>query len=137
MGSFALLYIAINVMMVVIVFRYEDVSKAIMIAMTTVSSTMPAMPTMPGMPTMKLPSIPGPMPTPPTMPTLRQEFGTGNVIVDALSFHVVTHPYHRSSSRSQQKQQQPPSLSRTEGLFQVSQDQDDEDNNNNESFFEY
>merc|ERR1712238_314821 len=129
MGSFALLYIAINVMMVVIVFRYEDVSKAIMIAMTTVSSTMPAMPTMPGMPTMKLPSIPGPMPTPPTMPTLRQEFGTGNVVVDALSFHVVTHPYHRSSSRSQQQQQPSPSVSRTEGLFQVSSS---DNNNNNE-----
>jgi len=133
--SFALLYIAINVMMVVIVFRYEDVSKAIMIAMTTVSSTIPAMPVM-NMPTMKLPSVPGPMPTPPTMPTLRQEFGTGNVVVDALSFQVVTHQ-HRSS-RSQQPPSMSPSLKRTEGLFQVSQgDNNNEDNNDNEFFFDY
>jgi len=75
----------------------------------------------------------------PTMPTLRQEFGTGAVVVDALSFQVVTHPHHRSS-RQQQQQQQPPTMSpsplkRTEGLFQGS-----EDNNNdteNEFFFEY
>eukprot|EP00751_Fragilariopsis_kerguelensis_P035975 CAMPEP_0170949684 /NCGR_PEP_ID=MMETSP0735-20130129/29440_1 /TAXON_ID=186038 /ORGANISM="Fragilariopsis kerguelensis, Strain L26-C5" /LENGTH=216 /DNA_ID=CAMNT_0011359831 /DNA_START=407 /DNA_END=1057 /DNA_ORIENTATION=- len=103
--------------------------------MTTVSSTIPAMPTMPtmNMPTMKMPSIPGPMPTPPTMPTLRQEFGTGNVVVDALSFQVVTHP-HRSS-RSQPPSMSP-SLKRTEGLFQVSEG----DNNNEEDeefFFEY